>query len=251
MRAMLRAALTAAIVLAPGVPACADEQSEALAVIDKAIKAMGGDQKVDSLKSAIYKAKGLAKDGGQDIQIEAEVSARGLGQYRVDMEVNVQGQSRKMLVVLNGEQGWMKTMDRVEDAPNGVAAAVQQAFLGPRTATLLSLLKDKETKLSPLGEVKVNDRPTLGIKVLRKDFREFDLYFDKETSLPVKCDSRITNPNGQEESIEYEFSGPKEVSGLKHFTKLVVKIKGPGTVEFELTELKTNEKLGDDLFAKP
>ena len=77
------------------------------------------------------------------------------------------------------------------------------------------------------------------------------LYFDKEAGLPVKCDTKIMEPGGKEASLEFFFSEHKDIGGVKHFMKLMVRVDGKETVEFELSELKLNEKLDDSQFAKP
>jgi outer membrane lipoprotein-sorting protein len=242
----------AAAVIGLGIPGGL-RADDAQAVVDKAIKAVGGEQKIAGLKNASYKFKGQVKEGGNSAELQGTLSVRGQDQYRIELEVSVNGQNRPLMFILNGSQGWMSTMGQVQDAPQDVITAVRQAFITGRAATLLTLLKDQDTQLSPLGEVKLNDRPALGLKVTRKDFREFDLYLDKETHLPVKCETKFMGPNNQEAEFEYVFSEPKEFSGLKHFTKMLLNIKSENKtlVEFELVELKLDQKLEDAQFSRP
>jgi len=54
---------------------------------------------------------------------------------------------------------------------------------------MLAPLKDKAYTLAPIGEVKVEDRPALGLRVSRKGNRDINLYFDKKTYLRVKTNT--------------------------------------------------------------
>jgi outer membrane lipoprotein-sorting protein len=231
----------------------ADEKSEGAAIVDKAIKAVGGEAKVAGLHNAVYKFKGQVTEGGGNVELQGTISVRGQDHYRVELEISKGGQNMQILLVMNGDQAWISQMGQVQDAPKEVVSALRQAFLAGRAATLLSLLKDKDTQLSPLGEVKVNDKTTLGLKVARKDFKEFDLYFDKESGLIVKCETKFMGPGNQEVDFEYVFSEPKEHGGLKHFSKMLLNHKSENKtiVEFELVELKADQKLEDGLFARP
>ena len=51
-------------------------------------------------------------------------------------------------------------------------------------------LRDADFQLSPAGEVKVNDRPALGLRVSRKGWPDVNVYFDKESGLVVKAATR-------------------------------------------------------------
>jgi hypothetical protein len=71
---------------------------------------------------------------------------------------------------------------------------------------LLKIYAGEELVTVPLGEVKVNDRATLGLKVTRQGYKEFDLCFDKETHLPIKIETKLAGPNNQEGTFEYFLS---------------------------------------------
>ena len=98
----------------------------------------------------------------------------------------------------------------------------------------------------------VEKRAALGVKVSSKGHRDVDLYFDKETGLLVKTETRVkmdgSDVEVQEESFASEY---KEVQGTKQAMKFTVKRDGKLFVEGEATELTLSEKLDASTFAKP
>jgi hypothetical protein len=238
------------LVLAVAGPGRGDDQADIKAVIDKALKAMGGEAQVAKLKGATFKGKGNFQEAGQDIAFTYEGALQGMDKYRLDMDATINGMTMKILMVLNGDKGWAKHMDQVEDAPKEVVTIMMDAMYAIRAPHLLPALKDKAFKVSQLGEMKIGERPAVGLQVAHKDRRDINLYLDKETGQPVKTEIRLTDPQNKEISLECLYSDYKDFNGLKHFTKITFKADGK---EFstELSEIQVHDKLDDITFAKP
>ena len=62
---------------------------------------------------------------------------------------------------------------------------------------MLVPLKGKDFKLEAAGEEKVDGKPAAGIKVTGPDQKDFTLYFDKESGLPVKLVARVVGFQGE------------------------------------------------------
>jgi hypothetical protein len=91
-----------------------------------------------------------------------------------------------------------------------VAEAKEQAHAG-WVATLAPLKDAKRFTLATLGEIKVEDKPALGVKVSRQGPRDVDLYFDKRSGLLVRTEwpaSRTTSP-GQEVTEESSWASTR------------------------------------------
>src|SRR5262249_4827388 len=121
-----------------------------------------------------------------------------------------------------------------------------------KVESLLDLNK-KEYKLAPLGESKVGDQDVIGIRVSSAGHRDVSLYFDKNTSLLVKAETKAKDPamGDQEFNQETIYSDFKEVDGLKYPSKMVVKRDGMDFVNGDVIEWAASEKLDDNNFAKP
>ena len=106
--------------------------------------------------------------------------------------------------------------------------------------------------LAAFGETKIGERTAVGIRVSRKQQKDVTLFFDKETHLLLKGETRSKEgDNGQEVGYEFFCSEHKEFDGVKHFTKLTFKRDGVEFLAIELSELTPKTKVDDAVFAKP
>ena len=229
----------------------ADEQAEALKIVNAAIKATGGEAKLEKLKLVSMKGKGKVLEGNQDGTLTIEGTAHGTDRFRLQLDMMVGDQSINFLIVFSGDKAWAKRDDRVEDLPAEIVAIVKAEMQALRMAQMLTPLKDKDLKLSPLGEMKIDERAALGIKIVKKDHPDVDLYFDKETHLPIKCELRIKEPNGMEVTTAWHFSNFKESADVKHPMKIALHREDKKMMEMEISEVKPEEKVDENTFAKP
>jgi hypothetical protein len=228
----------------------ADDQADAKALIDKSLKAMGGAEKVAKLKTGTCKAKVTHEDNGRQGTILCEVTWQGMDKARLDGELSEGGQTHKVFFVINGDTGWEKKNDTARDAPANLVSAIKNAFHALRMPYLLPDLKGTAFKLSLLGEVKVNDKAAVGLSVSHKDYKDVNVYFDKETGLPVKSEIRVIDPEGKEITIEYFYNDFQAVEGIKHPMKISMKADGKDFA-VEITEVKAKDKVDESEFAKP
>src|SRR5262249_48321930 len=188
MRPLLYGLLTLCLLVAPAAALRADDQADVKPLLDKAIKAMGGEEKLAKLRAGSCQTK-LTAQGGNEFVATLNVSWQGRGQYRIEAEAQENGQSHKVVAVINGDEGWARPEGReANEAPKGMVPFLKDVFLAVRLPQVLPALRDKDFKLSPLGEVKVGNRTAVGVTVAHKDHKDINLFFDKETGLPVKTD---------------------------------------------------------------
>jgi hypothetical protein len=227
----------------------AEEKDEAKAVVDKALKAMGGEAKVAKLKAGTWKAKLTASEGGKDISVATDGTWQGLSQYHINAEATFDGRTDNVIFVINGDKGWAKHGERVDEAKEELPLA-KNGLYAMRAPQHLAEFKGKDFKLSHLGEVKVNDKAAFGVSVAHKDFKDISVFFDKEDGLPVKCEVHLTDPRSKEITVEFFYSDYKEMDGVKHPTKLLIKFDNKEAT-MEVSEIKTKDKVDDSEFDKP
>jgi hypothetical protein len=114
-------------------------------------------------------------------------------------------------------------------------------------------LSDKAFRLKPLGKSTVNDQPALGVLVSRDGHRDVKLYFDAKSGLLVKSEFNVMamEEGGKEVTQEVLYDGHEETDGLRSPTKITVIRDGKKFVEATIKDLKSSEKLDDEVFAKP
>jgi hypothetical protein len=246
MRSYLTAALVGVLVLAAG--ARADDSKD---IIAKAIKAHGGEEVRAKQKAGQLKVKGKIEIlGGLDFTQESSFMLPDKFKEAVDMEV--MGQKVHVVTVKNGDK--VEIVANGQDVPvdDKVKTLIKNTLYVMKVGQLTSLLKDKEFELSALGEVKVNDKPAVGVLVKSKGHQDVSLYFNKETHLLAKIEHRTVDPQTgneiTEERIITEYGKTGDVPTAK---KMLINHDGNKFMEAEVLETKLLEKLDDSEFAKP
>jgi hypothetical protein len=250
MKRFLFPVFTVGLALAAA-PVRADDQAEIKALLDKAIKASGGEEKLAKAKGTVSKIKGKWYGMGEGIPYTGEISIQP-NQKRFEVNAEAGDMKFKFVQVIDGDKGWKQLNNDTTDMEKEAIAEVKEE-LNLYQAKSLVALQDKEYTLSPLGETKVDKKKVTGLKVSRKGFRDVNLFFDKETGLLIKTETTIKDIDmgGKEFTEESIFSDFKEIEGKKVPTKVVVNRDGKLYLEGESTEIKFHEKIDDGVFAKP
>jgi hypothetical protein len=219
------------------------------AVIDKAVKAHGGLGKLT--KALESKGKGTLHVANNNLPFTQQAFASPSGQFKEVMELEVNGQKVRVITVFDGKQGWINANGQAVNVDDKLLKELKEASYMMQVGRLAAL-KDPAITLALIGEVMVNGRPVLGVKVSSKGHRDIDLYFDKATGLMAKVERRTVDiMSGQEVTEERIVLEYQEVDGMKTTKKAVVNRDGKKFMELELTEVKFPEKIDDSEFAMP
>jgi outer membrane lipoprotein-sorting protein len=242
-----------ALALTASGAARADDKADTRAVIDKAIKATGGEEKLAKVKVLNFKAKGKFYGMGDAIDYTGDWSIQPPDKFRVQLNFEVNAMKITFMMVFDGKKGWRKINDdTTEMNEDEVAEAKEDQYAG-RVDSLLPLIKDKGFELSPLGEAKVDGQAAVGVRVAHKGHRDINLYFDKKTGLLLKSERTIKDQmvGGKERTQETWHSDYKDSAGMQHPMKIVIKRDGEKYIEAESTEFETKDQTDDSVFAKP
>jgi hypothetical protein len=220
-------------------------------VVDKAIQAHGGADKLARFQASTAKLKGTVSIGEQKIAFTGDLATQGGDQQRIEVSLNVDGQALRVFNVLNRDRGWVKINDTLIEMGADKLADARAKAQADWLATLLPLT-DKSVTLSAMGEMVIDGRAAIGINASRPGSRDVGLLFDKETHRLVKTQSQ-TRDEGTEQLVSEEtfLSDYKEIEGTQQPMKFVIKHDGKLHAELEVTELKPQEKLDDSVFAAP
>lgn len=251
MRTVVRTLLTAGLVLSAAAVVRADDQADLKALVDKAIKATGGEDKLAKYKAMSWKGKGTVHVMNMALPYTGDWTVQWPNQFKARIEADVAGNKFTFVIVSNGDKGWFKVNEMTEEMDKDRMAEHREERYASFLTRLLPL-KDKDVTLAALGESKVNNRPALGIKVSKKGHRDVQLFFDKETFLLVKMETRIKDQGvGPEMTQETFYSDHKVVDGIQQPTKVVIKRDGNPYIEDESFEHKYMEKVDNSTFEKP
>jgi hypothetical protein len=242
--------LAVLFVAAPTAVTLADDK-DPQSILDKAIKALGGEEKLKKAEAVSWKSKGTIRFGGNEMEVKAHTISKGLDHYRRESEAETDQGARKFILVLAGDKGWMKFGDEPREMEGDfLTNSKRNVYLEVLPATLVAL-KGKGYKLEAVDEQKVDDKPAAGIKVTCSDGKDFTLYFDKESGLPVKLVAKVAGFQGDEHTQETTFKDYKDFDGIKKATKIESKRDGEDFAKSEVTEFKVLDNVDPKSFSEP
>ncbi|TMQ33295.1 MAG: hypothetical protein E6K70_13850, partial [Planctomycetota bacterium] len=82
MRPFIGAILVTVVASGLSGSARADDAKDPQAILDKAIKALGGEEKLSKVKAASWKGKGTINFGGNEMEFTSQTTAQGLDHVR-------------------------------------------------------------------------------------------------------------------------------------------------------------------------
>ncbi len=250
MKPFFCAAMTLIILAAADRSVRADEK-DLHAILDKAIKAAGGEEKLKKLDALTWKTKASITFNGDSNPFSIQATVQGLDHYRAEIDGEFGGNPVKGVVVVNGKKGWRKFgEDKMDMDDDNVANEKRQIYLQV-IPTKLVMLKDKAYKLEAAGEQKVGDKPAAGIKVTGPDGKDFTIYFDKESGLPVRIVAKVVGFGNEEFTQETTLKDFKEIDGIKKAMKSESKRDGEDFIKSEITEFKALDKVEAKTFEEP
>jgi len=244
-------AMLATVFLAGLVSPIRADDSDPKVILDKAIKALGGEEKLKKAEMATWKSKGTITFNGNDNAISIQATVQGLDHFRSEFEGQFGDNEIKGVAVLNGQKGWRKFGDQnMELDEDALANEKRNLYLQIVPMTILPL-KGKGFKVEPGGEEKVGDKSAVAIKATGPDGKDFKLFFDKESGLPVKLVAKVIGFGGEEYTQETTYSDFKDFGGIKKATKVVSKRDGEDFIKSETTDFKVLDKVDPKAFTEP
>ncbi len=135
--------------------------SDAKSILDKAITAVGGAEKLTKIDAFSVKTKGTVIFNGNENDTTNDVTYKGLDHYRREFG-NDQFHG---VIVLDGDKGWRKFGDNSSTIEgDGVANEKRNIYLSVIPITLVPV-KGSGFKIEAAGEEKIGDRPAFILKV--------------------------------------------------------------------------------------
>lgn len=233
------------------ITAFADSDKDALEIVDKAIAAHGGADKLRKAKGETWKAKGVMTAGGMSMAYNADYVFAGPDKFRFDINLEIAGMKMKLAVATDGKVAWEQMGPQLQVMAKEKQTEFDHNVYVMNLSYLLPL-KEKMYTLTTLGESKVGAQTVVGIKVARDGKRDVNMYFEKSTGLLAKTSSMVNDEFEKKEMLqETLMTGYREKDGVKVFDKLTIIRGGKTYIVEEMMEQKALEKVDERLFAKP
>jgi hypothetical protein len=230
----------------------ADQDKDARAIIDKALQAHGGAAKLAKMQAVHLKLKGTLEIMNMNLKFAMELHVQLPDKIRTNVDLDIMNKSFNIIQGYDGKKAWISTMGqtKAQDDPKVLSKYRDDMYV--KSVVSLTALSGKGFDLSPIGEVKVQDKETVGVRVTSKDRPDVSLYFDKKTGLLLKAEHRTREPiNMQEVTQEEYYSDYKEADGIPVARKVVIHHDAKLFMEFEVTEGKWLDRIDAAMFAQP
>jgi hypothetical protein len=250
MARLIGAVLLAAVVAGLSGPARAGGDKDAQAVLDKAIKALGGEEKLGKLKAYSVQGKGTISFGGDDNAFTSAATVQGLDHIRSEFEGEFGGMKVKGVTVLAGDKGWRKFGDMDLDMDKE-AIANEKRNLYLQVAPFTLAIKSKGFKSQTAGEDKVGGKPAVVLKVIGPDGKDFKVYYDKASGLPVKLVAKVVGFMNDEFTQEVTFADYKDFDGYNRPTRIENKRDGERFLTQQLTGFRPLAEVNPKTFTQP
>ena len=240
-----------AILLAsPGLNAWAEDPKPE-EIIDRAIKAHGGDEKLKGLTQFTYKSRTTFVNGpswNYDYVVDAPLRYRSQGRTGV-------GAMPATLVVIDDTQGWFKTggAETTPYPPVFLNSMKRYTipYLGPRSILKLrDRQKNTQCHFSTTGDCTIDGHPAVGLRMKLQDGPQETWYFDKETGVLLKEEYSTKRFEGEDTMRSTTYEDYKSFEGFPMACKSATYQDGKLTSTWELVELKVGSP-GPEAFAKP
>jgi len=217
-----------------------DEAAKAKALLDRAIAAKGGLEKLRAVKAIVARQTQASRRPDGETMVETTNYIQYPDRFRVEAPDLVQG--------YDGSRAWMKDRSGVHDAPDTLA---RDAALSLRRDVVALLLAAKDGALAVrlLPDVKdAEGHISHALELSAADLNPIVLYVDPETSM-IRKRLFAANAPGRP-LVEEQFSDYRDVDGIQFAFEATQKV-GPLSVERKVTDVKINPPIDPALFKRP
>ncbi len=225
----------------------AEAQRKARQLIEQGIEALGGAQRLSRHSVLSYKMRGKVYVAQAPLDFEGAATVQSAANR---LRLSIDGSGFKFAIVLDGDHGWFKVNDRVQELPAEAVDEQRERLHAETVAQLVPILADAKYQLALLVDARVGDRPAQGVLVRHDAHREVRLYFDPQTQRLWKTETQI-NENGKDtrqETLLEEYAAIDEV-----WRPRTVRIRWDGADRAvrEMSDFRSADNADADAFARP
>ena len=252
MRRFHSAVFVAVVLLAPVSIASADD-GEVAAILSKAMKALGGEDKLSNIEAVTWKTTGWMNtlyQGPAHFKLTDEVTIAGLDRSRSELILEAGGGKARTISVLNGDNAWLDCGDGPK--PTRHAPGLKRSLYLAMIPVTLAPLRDQRFKIESGRDEKVGDRPAAVLNVTCPDGETIKVSFDKESGLPLKAAGKASLFDDAALNLDFTleviYSKYKDFGGIKTATQ--IDFKGElFNRKLEVIEFKVLKKVDPSLFS--
>jgi hypothetical protein len=247
---VMRSSAAFAFFLALASPALA--QDAAHAMIQRAIIAHGGQQRLSSVRADKVKLRGTLHLGLSSMPFTDELTVQAPEQFKSIVRMTEGGRTRTIVHILNGPKANITVDGQPQTVLGSNIAQMRQTLQLDQAMKLVPLLVDPAFSISHAGDYQYNGRVVVGVRVVGRGQRDLRLYFDRETALLVKSDFLLDGPaGGKDVRQEAFYSDYRDVGGYLRPGRVTVCRDGKKVMEAELIDARHFDHIDPREFEGP
>ncbi len=235
------------LVLAPAALA----QDTATDMIQRAIIAHGGKQRLSSVRAEKVKFKGTLHLGSSSVPFTDESIIQAPEQFKSIVRITEGGRVRTIVHILDGPTATITVDGQPQIVSGSLIAQMRQTLQLDQAMKLVPLLIDPAFHIEHTGEYQYNGRVVIGVRVTGRGQRDLRLYFDRETALLVKSEHLLDGPGGKDVRQEAFYSEYRDVGGYLRHGRVTVFRDGKKVMESELVEAQHFDHIDPREFQGP
>jgi hypothetical protein len=222
----------------------ADSPADCKAIIDRAVQARGGADKLAKFNTMSWTDNGTFYGMGNAMPYTATYVAEWPGKYRMEIK-------DFFTTILNGDKGWGIRADSTDELEKDQLAATKEAVFANWVAAFLPV-SGPGFSCSQKPEVKIEGKPADVVVVSHSGHGDVTLYFDKASGQLVKTEKMIKVPEEDKPvKEEVSYSDYREFGGVKWPTTIAILRNGEPYVKATRTDIKPSPKIDAKAFEKP
>lgn len=205
-------------------------------VIERAIAAHGGYEKLSRARADRARLRGNVHAGSSVVPFTSEVTVQLPQRYRSAVTMGEGVAAHTIVHEMDGSQVTITVDGKPQSAQGAQVNQLRQTLELEAALRLVPLLDEKAYALSHLGEFGLLGRVVVGVGVRGQGQRDLKLYFDRETALLVKTEQLIDGL-GKDIRQEVYYRDHREVAGHVRPGRAAAYRDGKKVMETELIDV--------------
>lgn len=218
-------------------------------LIDRAIKAMGGNKALEKTRNTIIEDEGIYFGMGEGVPYKGRYVSVFTNPGRHRFEILDQ-----FISVIDKDKAWMSVMGMTMDLDGVALETTQQGSLASYAMSLIPLQKpNKAFKLSLAKRETIEGEECLGIKIDHEKMPTVTMHFSRKTGLikKTKYKTKAQELGFKEVTDETIYHEYKKFEGFLSASKMTMFRDGKKFVESNPKKVSFPDKIDDGEFKKP
>jgi hypothetical protein len=232
----------------------AAQQDTPRAIIERAIEAHGGEERLARNRADRVRVRGSLFLPTARVPFVAETMVQLPKHFKTIVELTTAaGRKHTFVYLIQGDKITFTDDGVPREIDAAALAEVRSKMYLDQAVRLVPLLRGRNYQLAPTEEVRVNERPAVGVCVTVRGVPQVELrlYFDKTLGLLVKTEHLLTDGAGKKVREEQYYGDFKDESGYKRPFRVIAYRDGKKVMEADVADVKSYERIDESEFTRP